>query len=76
MERMKIKMLIFPQNVACQISQTPRGIVKYMYVKRRKTSVLVTPVEVREQRNASVIGGKTVASEISHAQCPPAQLEE
>ena len=42
-----------------------------MYVKRRKASVLVTPVAVREQYNASVVWGKTVASARSHAQGSP-----
>ena len=38
--------------------------------------MLVTPVAVREQWNASVVGGKTVAIAISNAQGSPAQLEE
>jgi len=48
--------------VACQISHPLRGKVRYMYEKRRRASVLVTPVAVREQYNVSVVVGKTVAS--------------
>jgi len=44
------------------------GKVRYMYVKRQKTSELVTPMAVREQWNASVVGGTTVACAIIHAQ--------
>jgi len=44
------------------------GKVRCIYVMRRKTGVLVTPVAVREQWNASVVGGTTVACAIIHAQ--------
>jgi len=51
-DRMKVK--FFPEKWHVKIS----CLVRYMCVKRRKASVLVTPVAVHEQWNSSVVWGK------------------